>query len=645
MGHVPTPADSVEEALQGFRDDPDMLSIFELDRIGPYKLLEKLGEGGMGVVYLAEQTTPIRRQVAVKFIKPGMDSREVLARFESERQALAMMNHPNIASVIDGGMIESGRSFFVLEYVPGLPLDEYCDQEKLNVSDRIALMVRVCSGVQHAHQKGIIHRDLKPSNILVMERDGEAVPKIIDFGVAKATHSRLTERTLHTGLGKVLGTPGYISPEVAVGSTREIDTRADIYSLGVILYELMVGVGPHDPAELEGMDPQALAARMLDHEPVRPSRRLSELRSRAEEAGRLRGTDAAGLQRRVRDDIDWIVTKALQPERRHRYPSASELQADLDRHLRGDIVLAGAPGAGYRLSRLMRRNRALFLGAAVVLLVLIAGLVTSTTLHLQGARRLREVNRLADARKLEILFEQAEHELWPAHPTKAEPMQEWLDKAHELLGRFAVHEASLSQLRSRATPVVREANPERKPEPGRDERAHRGLGRGDLCARGRRVAMAPGEGPGHGAGGQGSVASVVRLGEEGTRGRGAGLGVRRGARPVAARSAHGAAAGPDQARASGDHCTQGHRPPARNRPRARGGHAHRQGCEEEVARGLQGDPRGREVPGTRPAAAARTYPRGTRPRLRLVRVPPSHPAGLPELARAGGPRRAPTLRL
>mgnify|MGYP000916168451 FL=1 len=301
--------------------------------IGPYKLLEEIGEGGMGVVYMAEQAHPIRRRVALKVIKPGMDSRQVLARFEAERQALALMDHHNIARVLDAGTTASGRPYFVMELVRGLPITDYCDRENLAIRDRLELFVLVCRAVQHAHQKGVIHRDLKPSNVLITVLDGVPVPKVIDFGIAKATGGGLTERTLFTGFHQLVGTPLYMSPEQADLSSADVDTRSDIYSLGVLLYELLTGCTPFDPETLRQAAFDEMRRILREEEPPRPSTRLSRLGETLSTVSARRGSDPRRLDRAVRGELDWIVMKALEKDRRRRYETANDFAADVMRFL------------------------------------------------------------------------------------------------------------------------------------------------------------------------------------------------------------------------------------------------------------------------------------------------------------------------
>jgi WD40 repeat protein/serine/threonine protein kinase len=354
--------------------------------IGPYKLLQQIGEGGFGVVYMAEQQEPVRRKVALKIIKPGMDTREVIARFESERQALALMDHPNVARVLDAGATESGRPYFVMELVRGVPITEFCDKNHLPAAGRLELFNDVCRAVQHAHQKGIIHRDLKPSNILVTLHDGKPVPKVIDFGVAKATSQQLTQRTLFTAYGQMVGTPAYMSPEQAEMSGLDIDTRSDIYSLGVLLYELLTGTTPLEGKRLREAGYAEMQRMIREEEPPRPSTRLTSLGGGATVLAGNRGTDVKRLAQLLRGDLDWIVMKSLEKDRNRRYDSPGAFAADVERFLRNEAILARPPSALYRLRKFARRNRAAVLTAAGLALLLLVG-IGGTALGLLRAVR------------------------------------------------------------------------------------------------------------------------------------------------------------------------------------------------------------------------------------------------------------------
>ncbi len=339
--------------------------------IGPYKLLEQIGEGGMGSVWMAEQTEPIQRRVAVKVVKEGMDSRQVLARFEAERQALALMEHPNIAKVLDAGRTPSGRPYFVMELVKGQPITRYCDDKRLVVRERLELFGDVCRAVQHAHQKGIIHRDLKPSNVLVAPYDGKPIVKVIDFGVAKATGKRLTDKTLFTGFGALVGTPEYMSPEQAEVNNQDIDTRSDIYSLGVLLYELLTGSPPFTRQGLETAGLLETLRAIREQEPTKPSAKLSTAEGLPTLATN-RGTEPGKLTRLVRGELDWIVMKALEKDRNRRYETANGFAQDIQRYLADEPVLACPPSLGYRLRKFARRNKGRLAVAALVLFFLTA---------------------------------------------------------------------------------------------------------------------------------------------------------------------------------------------------------------------------------------------------------------------------------
>ncbi|HEX5105116.1 MAG TPA: protein kinase, partial [Pirellulaceae bacterium] len=354
-------------------------------QIGPYKLLEQIGEGGFGVVYMAEQASPVRRRVALKLIKPGMDSHQVVARFEAERQALAVMDHPHIAKVLDAGTTDSGRPYFVMELVRGVPVTQYCDENSLSVRERLDLFMAICQAIQHAHTKGIIHRDIKPTNVLVTRQDGQPVVKVIDFGIAKAMGQRLTERTLFTGFAQMIGTPLYMSPEQAELSSTDIDTRSDIYSLGVLLYELLTGSTPVNKKQLKEAAFDEIRRIIREDEPPKPSTRISSAES-APSIAAQRHTEPAKLARLVRGELDWIVMKALEKDRNRRYETASGFARDIERYLNDEPVLACPPSAAYRFGKFARRNRgALAIASVAVLSVLLAlvGLTVSNVLITQ----------------------------------------------------------------------------------------------------------------------------------------------------------------------------------------------------------------------------------------------------------------------
>ena len=376
-------------------------------QIGPYKLLQQIGEGGMGVVCMAEQQKPVRRRVALKIIKPGMDSRQVIARFEAERQALAMMDHPNIARVLDAGCTESGRPYFAMELVQGIPITQYCDDKQLPPQERLELFVEVCHAVQHAHQKGIIHRDLKPSNVLVMIYDGKPLPKIIDFGVAKALHQQLTEKTMFTQFGAIVGTLEYMSPEQAQSDAMGTDTRSDIYSLGVLLYELLTGTTPMDGKKLRSLGYAEMLKTIREVDPPKPSTRLSQSQHDLANISAKRHTEPRRLQKLIAGDLDWIVMKCLEKDRTRRYETANGLALDIQRHLQNEAVSASPPGQFYKLQKMVRRNKLACTAAACVMLALILGLAASLW---QAGRAEREAARataaLAEAQQQKALADQ-----------------------------------------------------------------------------------------------------------------------------------------------------------------------------------------------------------------------------------------------
>jgi serine/threonine protein kinase/tetratricopeptide (TPR) repeat protein len=352
--------------------------------IGHYKLLEHLGEGGMGTVWMADQTDPIQRRVAVKVVKEGMDSKHVLARFEAERQALALMEHPNIARVLDAGRTPSGRPYFVMELVKGRPITKHCDEKRLGVRERLELFGDVCRAVQHAHQKGVIHRDIKPSNVLVAPFDGKPVVKVIDFGLAKATGRCLTEQTLFTGFGAVVGTPEHMSPEQAEVNNQDIDTRSDIYSLGVLLYELLTGSTPLTRKRAREAPLLEVLRLIREEEPPRPSTRLLESKETLVSISAQRHTEPARLTRLVRGELDWIVMRALEKDRSRRYETANGFALDIERYLADEPVQACPPSAAYRIRKFVRRHKGPVLVAGIFAFLLVAGTVGTTTGLLQA---------------------------------------------------------------------------------------------------------------------------------------------------------------------------------------------------------------------------------------------------------------------
>ena len=429
--------------------------------IGPYKLLQKLGEGGMGTVYLAEQQEPVRRQVALKILKAGMDSAHVLGRFEQERQALALMDHPNIAKVFDAGTIEahgppsvgSGRPYFAMELVKGVPITAFCDQEQLTPRQRLELMVPVCQAVQHAHQKGVIHRDLKPSNVLIALYDGRPVPKVIDFGIAKATGHKLTERTLFTEVGQMVGTLEYMAPEQAELNNLDIDTRADIYALGGILYELLTGSPPFTGQQLRSAAFAEMLRMIREVEPPRPSTKLSSSAELPSIAAK-RKLEPKKLTRLVQGELDWIVMKCLEKERQRRYETANSLALDLQRYLADEPVLAGPPSAAYRLRKFVRRNKGRVVAALVIWFLLVGGII-GTSLGMVQARRSAEAERLAkdvaeqrlqQVEKANEILASVFSDLNPREEKKGGPdlrvqLGERLKRAAQLLGEEAIGDA------------------------------------------------------------------------------------------------------------------------------------------------------------------------------------------------------------
>jgi serine/threonine protein kinase len=387
-----------ESSEASFLDSPPMAVDLNLARpadildseqvIGGYRLMRVINEGGMGVVYQAEQRHPVRRTVALKLIKPGMDSRRVIARFESERQALALMNHPNVARVFDAGTSPSGRPFFVMEYVPGESITRFCDQHQYTIAQRLELFIQACEATQHAHQKAIIHRDLKPSNILVMLQDQKPIVKVIDFGLAKAMAQQLTELTQYTETGQLMGTPEYMSPEQADSNVLDIDTRSDIYSLGAVLYELLSGVLPFDSRTIRTVGIDEVRRIIREVEPPRPSTRLAALPAEAAELARSRKSRVADLVRQLQRELEWIPLKAMRKERAERYTTADQLAEDVRNYLSNLPLVAGPPSAAYRLKKFLRRNKGPLTAAAAVVLALLLG-IAATTVALIGQARAR----------------------------------------------------------------------------------------------------------------------------------------------------------------------------------------------------------------------------------------------------------------
>src|SRR6266545_4454939 len=405
---VPTQAEAARPTIKlDLADDADDAVG---QTLGRYKLLERVGEGGCGVVYVAEQTEPVRRRVALKVIKLGMDTKQVVARFEAERQALAMMDHPNIAKVLDAGTTDVGRPYFVMELVRGIRITDYCDQANLCTKERLDLFIKVCQAIQHAHQKGIIHRDIKPSNILVTLHDGVPVPKVIDFGIAKATEGRLSDGTVCTQLQQFIGTPAYMSPEQAEMSGLDIDTRSDIYSLGVLLYELLTSKTPFDPKALMESGVDAMRKTIREEEPPRPSTKLNTLqRDDLTSTARRRGADAPKLIHLLQGDLDWIVMKALEKDRTRRFATANDLAADIQRHLNSEPVLARPPSNAYRFRKLVRRNKTVFAAVGAVAAALVIGLGLSLYLFIQEKQALRRA--MAAEKEQARLRQQAEASL------------------------------------------------------------------------------------------------------------------------------------------------------------------------------------------------------------------------------------------
>ena len=419
-------------------------------QIGPYKVLQEIGEGGMGTVYMAEQSRPVQRRVALKVIKAGMDSKEVVARFEAERQALAMMEHENIAKIFDAGTTEDGRPYFAMELVRGVPLTQFCDEKKLAIPDRLKLFVSICQAIQHAHQKGIIHRDIKPSNVMVSNHDGRAVPKIIDFGVAKAIQQKLTDKTLFTQFGRIVGTFQYMSPEQAGTSQLDIDTRSDIYSLGVLLYELLTGTTPIERKRVREAGWERMLQIIREEEPPKPSTKLSDSGENIGTISEKRGTTPHSLSSFVRGDLDWIVMKALEKDRTRRYETANGLSRDIQRHLSNDPVEARPPTVSYRLRKFISKNRNAVLTVASFTLLLLLGTILSTWLAFKAKNaaadaRLATVKETAEREKAQVAEGEAKLQRESAlsnlyianmHRIRFEYENNNIDKARQLLDTY-----------------------------------------------------------------------------------------------------------------------------------------------------------------------------------------------------------------
>jgi WD40 repeat protein/serine/threonine protein kinase len=430
------------EAVITIPDRP--LSEKEGTCIGRYKLLQRIGEGGMGVIYMAEQTEPVTRKVALKIIKLGMDTKSVIARFEAERQALAMMDHPNIAKVLDAGSTDTGRPYFVMELVKGVPINQYCDKNHLPTKERLQLFIAVCQAIHHAHQKGVIHRDIKPSNILVTLHDGKPVPKVIDFGIAKATNQKLTEKTLFTHFAQMIGTPAYMSPEQAEMSGLDVDTRTDVYSLGVLLYELLTGTTPFPEKELLSKGYGEMQRIIAEQEPERPSLRVSTLLGEQQTiVAKNRSTERLTLQRQIKGDLDWIVMKALDKDRTHRYDSPNNLAADIERHLSDEPVLAAQPTFLYQLGKLYRRHKVALATAAcfALLLAVSAGVATA-----QAIKNKSLFTAAEEARLKEMSATQRETELRRIAESERDRSQSLLYVANMNLAKRAWDEAKVGRV-------------------------------------------------------------------------------------------------------------------------------------------------------------------------------------------------------
>jgi serine/threonine protein kinase/formylglycine-generating enzyme required for sulfatase activity len=425
--------------------------------IGNYRLLRRLGEGGFGVVYLAEQLQPVRRQVALKIIKVGMDTRHVIARFKAESQALAMMEHPGIAKVLDAGATDQGRPYFVMELVKGIPITSYCDQHRFGTRERLNLFVSVCRAIHHAHEKGIVHRDIKPSNVLVTTQDGVPAPRVIDFGIAKATAESAGDASLHTAANHLLGTPKYMSPEQAEGGGN-VDARCDIYALGVLLCELLTGTTPFSTSREKSPARDELRRMILEEEPPRPSTMVSAMGPAGNSVAELRKTDLRALRGSLRGDLDWIILRCLEKQPQRRYDTAEQLADEVLRHLENRPVLAGPPSWSYRIRKFCRRRQGPLTAATLVFLALSLGGAASLWFLSNARQRAREVHVLADVQLLKDL--QSQHAVLPAlpHDARRSIMLRWEKRAVELLLRRDDHRAALARLRLQAN--AGEASPD-----------------------------------------------------------------------------------------------------------------------------------------------------------------------------------------
>ncbi len=417
--------------------------------IGPYLVIDKLGEGGFGNVYHARQSEPVRREVAVKVLKLGMDSRQILARFEIERQTLAMMDHAGIAKVFDAGTTAAGQPYFVMELVRGIPITRYCDRKKLGLTERVRLFIDVCHAVQHAHHKGVIHRDLKPSNILVTVGDERPKPVVIDFGVAKTTQGHLGDQSVVTHLHQMIGTPLYMSPEQAEMSSLDIDTRTDVYSLGVVLYELLCGQTPISREEMLKAPALQIVRMLREVEPMRPSQHLGTDSQSAETTAAKFGETTVGLQRQLRSELDWIVMKCLEKQRSNRYATVSGLAQDLQRYLDNEPIQARRPTLAYSLRKFAAKNRLLAISAALILASMVTGTAVSLAMYRQAEKRARDVLRLSDLNELVALEQQLPNLIPTPIDRRRRAMEDWLERAREPASRIEAHRDTLQRLTAR----------------------------------------------------------------------------------------------------------------------------------------------------------------------------------------------------